>query len=92
MAQFYERANQWQESYAFAQLGLLYSEQAMLPLPVDVPYIGTNGLLFQKAVAGWWIGRKDESAQILNHLLTVDLPEVYRNAVLSNLKNVMPND
>lgn len=92
MAQFYERSTQWQESYAFAQLGLLYSEQAMLPLPVDVTYIGTNGLLFQKAVAGWWIGRRDESAQILNYLLTVDLPEIYRSAVLSNLKNVMTND
>jgi hypothetical protein len=91
MSKFYEQAAQWQESYTFAQLGLLYSEQAMLELPVDVSYIGTNGLLFQKAVAGWWIGRKDESAELLKYLTTVPLPEVYKNAVLNNLNSVINN-
>ena len=91
MSKFYEQAAQWQESYTFAQLGLLYSEQAMLELPVDVSYIGTNGLLFQKAVAGWWIGRKDESAELLRYLTTVPLPEVYKNAVLNNLNSVINN-
>jgi hypothetical protein len=91
MSKFYEQAAQWQESYTFSQLGLLYSEQAMLELPVDVSYIGTNGLLFQKAVAGWWIGRKDESAELLKYLTTVPLPEVYKNAVLNNLNNVVNN-
>jgi hypothetical protein len=91
MSKFYEQAAQWQESYTFAQLGLLYSEQVMLELPVDVSYIGTNGLLFQKAVAGWWIGRKDESAELLKYLSTATLPEVYKNAVLNNLNSVINN-
>ena len=88
MSKFYEQAKQWQESYTFAQLGLLYSEQAMLPLPVDVSYIGTNGLLFQKAVSGWWIGRNNESFQLLNYLVTQPLPQEYKSAVVGNLQNV----
>lgn len=89
MSKFYEKSQQWQECYTFSSLGLLYSEQTMFSLPLDVTYIGHNGLLFQKAVSAWWIGRKNESVEIFEYLLTIeDLPQEYKKSVVDNLQRI----
>jgi len=84
MSKFYEQQADWQESYSFAIVGKNFSLEAT-PLPVFVDYHGEFCLDFQQAVAAWWIGREEESLQLLNYLSTLDLPEVYRVAVDSNL-------
>ena len=90
MARFYERSAQWQECYTFACMGLMFSSQEMISLPIDVEYIGESGLEFEKAVSAWWIGRLDESVKILHKLLdTPGLPENYKNAVKSNLDRIL---
>jgi hypothetical protein len=90
MSKFYEKSAQWQESYTFSQLGLMYSEHSMLELPLDVSYIGTNGLLFQKAVSAWWIGRKDESIKLFTHLSTIkNLPIDYQISIKENLERIV---
>ena len=41
----------------------------------------------EKAVAGWWIGRKDESKTLFQHLLDDHkMSEEYVNGCLNNLK------
>lgn len=89
MSKFYEKSAQWQESYTFAQLGLMYSEQSMIKLPVDVLYVGSVGLIFQKAISAWWIGRKNESIEILKYLDTIpNLDPNYKVSVKSNLERI----
>ena len=86
LAQFYERLGQWQECYTWANIGL--HNQLNAPLPVDVGYEGFYVLLFEKAVAAWWIGRKDESVQIFGRLNAMDIDPGYKLAVQNNLERI----
>jgi hypothetical protein len=86
LAQFCERLGQWQECYTWANIGL--HNQLNAPLPVDVGYEGSYVLLFEKAVAAWWIGRKDESVQILNRLNNMKIDPAYKMAVQNNLERI----
>jgi hypothetical protein len=89
MSRFYERSTQWQECYAFACMGLMFSNQEFLPLPTFVDYEGEYCLLFEKAVSAWWIGRKDESLKILNELKDrEDISMTYKVAIMRNLANI----
>jgi tetratricopeptide (TPR) repeat protein len=80
-----ERERRWQESYSWAEIGITMP-QPTEPLPVSVGYFGQYCLGFQKAVAAWWIGRKEESLQLFNLLDTfTDIHPTYIAAVRSNL-------
>jgi tetratricopeptide (TPR) repeat protein len=79
LSKFYEKTANWQEAYTFAELGLQYSD--------DYP------LLFQKAVAGWNIGRADESKAIfekLNNLENVEEP--YKTLITNNYNSLSKID
>ena len=57
------------------------------PLPVYVEYNGPYVLMFEKAVAGWWLGRKEESKELFHHLLdNVEMTQEYVNGCINNLK------
>jgi tetratricopeptide (TPR) repeat protein len=86
LARYCERAKRWQEAYTFAETGLMYTKIKITPLPILVDYPGEYALDFEKAVAGWWVGRKDESQEIFQELLKKDIGDIYRTAVISNLK------
>ena len=86
MSQFHEISKDWQESYTMACLGL--SKQDFESLPGFVGYEGKHSLEFQKAVAGWWIGRAKESKEIFNSLLTQNISDQYRNAINYNLERI----
>ena len=86
LAQFCERLEQWQECYTWANIGL--HNQLNSPLPVDVGYEGKYVLLFEKAVAAWWIGRKDESLKLLHKLDGMKLNPEYAKAVKNNLERL----
>ena len=86
LSQFHERLGQWQECYTWANMGL--HNQFNQPLPVDVGYEGSYVLLFEKAVAAWWIGRKDESIQILGRLNAMNIDPTYKAAVQNNLERI----
>lgn len=89
MSRFYERSAQWQESYTYACLGQVYSKNRLEPLPTDVTYIGDLGLMFQRAISAWWIGRNDESVSTLLFLAaSPDLPFMYKQAVSDNLSRL----
>lgn len=86
LAQFHETNQAWQECYTYSELGLNKSD--FETLPVHVGYEGKASLEFEKAVAGWWIGRRDESIEIFNHLLSHDIPESYVQAIKFNLERI----
>jgi hypothetical protein len=88
MSRFHERYGNWQECYAYACTGLLFAYESLTPLPARVDYLGDYCFIFEKAVSCWWIGRKDESLQLLNELnVREDIASAYKQAVLKNLEN-----
>jgi hypothetical protein len=86
LSQFYERTAQWQEAYTWARMGL--AQGAYADLPVDVGYKGSYCLEFEKAVSAWWIGRADESRELLIKLSQMDIAPEYEQTVKFNLERV----
>jgi hypothetical protein len=82
MSRYYERAAEWQECYTWANMGLTKKDTGMNYL---LDYPGLLGLTFEKAVAGWWIGRKDESRRLFNALLIEGVPANYEQTIRWNL-------
>lgn len=83
LSKFHESLSQWQETYTYAHIGLdCYVDE---PLPAYVGYPGSYSLYFQKAVAAWWIGRKDEALSTLKILSSMDIDQMYKDAVKYNL-------
>ncbi len=92
MSRFYEKSGAWQESYTFALIGLMHS-RVIWELPVDVGYPGYWALEFQQAVAAWWIGRRDESLDLLRKLSTNKfVNEEYAAAIAENLARLDPDE
>lgn len=92
LSHYYERDKKWQESYTFAETGLSHTLTTQTPLPSTTEYFGEFCLRFQKAVAAWWVGRKDESKEIFDELLPLDIPQNYKNAVVNNLQMMASED
>jgi len=55
---------------------------------MNTDYHGEYVLLFEKAVSAWWIGRKDESAEIFKQLDVMDISPDYKASVQSNLARI----
>lgn len=89
LSRFYEQAKEYEDAYFVASMGLKNSRKSknLDPLRFDVEYPGRYGLVFEKAVAAWWVGHKDE-AEILLLELNDDptLDASHRQAVNNNLK------
>tara|TARA_R110000822_G_scaffold44751_1_gene120008 strand:+ start:3119 stop:4345 length:1227 start_codon:yes stop_codon:yes gene_type:complete len=84
----YQEQEQWQESYLAAIQGLsnVFNSKNT---QTNIYYPGEHGLLFQKAVAGWWIGQCDESRELLQLLLKeYTLEDKFTDACHSNLSNI----
>jgi hypothetical protein len=80
----YERKQEWQHSYSYANLGLQYSDKKS----IISEYHGKYLLIFQKAVAAWWWGKGKESRKLLHSLVDNywnDLDETHKKAVESNI-------
>jgi len=86
LSRFYESLNQWQEVYTYAHVGLGCDSDEQLPAHVGYP--GAYSLHFQKAVAAWWIGRKEEAFSTLKILSSMDLDPMYKNIVAMNLEKI----
>lgn len=62
LGKIYEMVKEWQECYAICTIGIeLVDENPKEKLKTNVGYNGKTGLIFEKAVAAWWIGLYDES-------------------------------
>ncbi|CAB4166909.1 Methyltransferase FkbM [uncultured Caudovirales phage] len=88
-SRYFEQNKKWQESYTYAEVGLALPEIKHLTLPIWVDYPGRYGLTFEKAVAAWWVGRKDEAVTLLIKIVnTPDIHQQYLNTAKVNLKNL----
>lgn len=86
LARFHERSGNWQECYAMAEVGLMFSRLRLEPLPIDVEYPGEYGLHFEKALSAWWIGRDKESVSAFNRLLEdPSVSDFYKQTIKDNL-------
>ena len=88
LSQYHEKAGNWQEAYAFAVLGLGWAQYEDPELSHKVGYFGDYCLLFQKHVAAWWIGRKNESLEGLRELSQNPMNQMYIDAVAYNLEKL----
>ena len=89
---FTEKRSQWQECYFYADTALNFADFDQPELRTEVGYFGEAGLLFQKAISGWWWGKVEESGTILLDLRdNYDLPEHIKNCVENNLKQFSLN-
>jgi FkbM family methyltransferase len=88
LARWYERSSKWQEAYTAAEVGLSLAQHKQNPLPIWVDYPGEYVLRFEKAVSGWWVGRKDEAINIFRELLEEDIGQIYRTAIVNNLRTI----
>lgn len=86
LSQFYERQENWQESYIYASIGLGTCNFNLPDLPIDVDYPGKYGLIFQKAVCGYWWGKGQESRILFQELIdNYKMEQMYYNIVVSNI-------
>lgn len=89
LSRFYEQAKEYEDSYFVACMGLAHAKfDGLSPLRTDVGFPGEYGLLFEKAVSGWWIGYKDEASSILLKLNKMKLDPIHRQAVTNNMKTL----
>jgi hypothetical protein len=86
---FYEQKEYWMDSYYHAEKGLEHIDKDLEPLKFYKDYPGKIGLLFQKAISGYWWGKNEECKNILLDLYNnYELNEVYRQSVLNNLDRI----
>jgi FkbM family methyltransferase len=88
LSRLYERVPEYEDAYFIASMGLENADFTVGPLRSRIDYSGVYGLLFEKAVAGWWVGHKEESIEIFRMLNKLDLDPVHRQAVNNNLRNL----
>jgi hypothetical protein len=90
LSRFNERSNNWQEAYSFAQSGLVFADLNHTKLPTWVEYPGKYVLEFEKYVAAWWIGRKEESLNGFRNLLDkYNMEQQYVESSINNLKRLI---
>ena len=89
LAKYYERERDWAASYMHAKTSIACSDDKnLVVLPGQTEYLGQFCAEFQKAVAGWWLGRRDESRDLFFSLRGRDLPEPYRTSVQNNINTI----
>ena len=88
LSRFSEKRTQWQDCYIYANTGLQYADFDLEPLNTDVEYPGKYGLLFEKALSGWWWGKVKESRDIFLDLkYNYEMEDIYSEVVENNLKH-----
>jgi len=86
ISRFAERRSQWQDCYIYAEWGLVFADFDCKPLITDVEYPGRYGLLFEKAISGWWWEKTVRSKDILLDLYhNHEMNGEYTKTVFDNL-------
>jgi tetratricopeptide (TPR) repeat protein len=89
LSRFYERVQNWYDSYLISSIGIAVSDFDCKPLPLIVDYPGKYGVLFEKAISSWHCGLCDESRDLLIDLKeNYDLDEIHARAVDNNLRTI----
>jgi GR25 family glycosyltransferase involved in LPS biosynthesis len=82
LAKFHGKREQWTDAYSISHQGLTFLEKNPEPLKNSVGYMGEFALLYEKAVAGWWWGKSNETRKLLQEIKNnYELPEQYEKSV-----------
>ena len=82
LAKFHGKREQWTDAYSVSHQGLTFLEKNLEPLKNSVGYLGEFSLLYEKAVAGWWWGKGNETRKLLQDIKNnYELPEQYEKSV-----------
>lgn len=88
LSRYAERKEWWQDCYINADLALRYCNFDCNSLRTSVEYPGRYGLLYEKAVSGWWWGKSEESKLLLLEILEkYKLSEIDQNTIKERLKS-----
>jgi len=68
LSRFYERKQEWQSSYIYANIGLELCDFDLQPIS-GIEYPGKYGLIFEKSVSAYWWGKSLESRKLLQQLV-----------------------
>jgi len=96
LSRFHEKEDaknegKWFDSYLTATIGLKVCDIEQPKLRTVVDYPGRFALIFQQAISSWWCGLCEESRQLLVELLdNTEIDETHKNAVIYNLKQLVP--
>jgi hypothetical protein len=89
MSRNHEWSQEWIPSYTYAHLGLTLSNGDKDAANINITeYPGRHGLMFQKAISGWWWGKCEESRQLHKELISNYfnvLDQNYLTAIGNNL-------
>jgi len=89
MSRNHEWSQEWIPSYTYANLGLILSSGDKDHRYINlVEYPGKHGLIFQKAISGWWWGKCSESRNLHKQLISEYfnvLDQNYLTAIGNNL-------
>lgn len=88
LSQFYERQRNWQESYLYATIGLDCCDFNLPSLRDETDYPGKYGLIFQKAVCGYWWGKGQEARILFQELIDkygYEMQKNYYDITVSNI-------
>lgn len=89
LSRYAERRSWWQDTYMNADLALRYCDFGQKSLITDVEYPGKYGLIYQKAVSGWWWGKSEESRELFSGILNEEgTPEDYKKFVKEMMESM----
>jgi hypothetical protein len=93
LSRLYERKKEYIDAYTYSQLGLGVSDLESAPLRTDVEYPGKEGLIFEKAVSGWWWGKGLESRKLFFDLKDNyydKMADIYKQSIDNNISFLGP--
>lgn len=91
LSKYYENKGEWMHSYSFACLGLECCDFSKTYDHTIPEYPGIHGLIFQKAISGYWWGKGSETRQLLQHLVNDYwnvLDDSYKKIIENNIINL----
>ena len=89
LARYAQNNEWWQDCYSTSELALIHCDFDLPSLRTDVEYPGKHGLLFEKAVSGWWWGKVDESRSLLIEIMeNYNVSDQDKEILLNNLKKM----
>jgi len=86
LSRFSEKRQWWQDTYIYADTALRICDFCLEPLRTDVEYPGKYGLLFEKAISGYWWGKDKECRKLFQEIKNnYNLAPEYYKLVEENL-------
>lgn len=86
----YEKKQEWQNSYIYANLGIDISQENIKPIDI-LEYSGKHLLIYQKAVSSWWWGRGQECRNLFQLLINEywdNLSPIHKKSVEENISKL----